>query len=621
MTLDKHRIRQRVRRTLYRLICINFACSLVLAACYPFFTRNIVSFMSWGFIAMAGVSNTAHLYLAVSLAFFAGVYVKGAGRWLVTAAALMLGLCQLLLLSDLFIYRLFKFHINGMVLTLLFTEGTGDSIHLSLMTQAAIAVMVCGVLAGEVLLGCRLHHRFGDRPLSRKPMVWCLAAVFFMVLADKATYAVGDLFNQRSVTRFSQVYPLYQPLTIKRFMRKKFGYEPAPAALEGMDLVNSGLNYPHEPIRRDPSGFNMNILWILVDAMRFDMVTPELTPNIHDFSETALRFRQHYSGGNCTRFGVFSLFYGLNGYYWHRMLEERNGPVLVDTLKTAGYDIRIITSVTSSNPEFNKTCFVNVKDRIYDDHPGPDAVTKDPAATDNLISWLKNRDSTAPFFGFLFYDAPHGPYAYPDAFEIDTPAERTPNYLTLGKADAGRLKNGYRNAVRFSDHEVGRVLEALRSEGLMESTVIVISADHGEEFYEAGHLGHNSAFTRFQTHVPFLMRMPGQPAGDVDRLTSHLDVAPTFMALLGVTNAPETYAQGTSLLSGAARTYAEVASWDDYGLIYPDHLFVFSLASYKPGALATYDSDYRVIEDDRAFVNQCMGDISAVFSGLNRFRF
>ena len=149
--------------------------------------------------------------------------------------------------------------------------------------------------------------------------------------------------------------------------------------------------------------------------------------------------------------------------------------------------------------------FVKLGRFITDDLPGVRADTRDPALVETFIGWLGERDVKKPFFAFLFFDAPHGPYIYPDEFDRYKPSNRSPNYVTTGKKEALPLYNSYRNAVCFDDHLVGKVLGEVKKRGLLEDTVILITGDHGEEFYESGFWGHTSAFSKYQSRVSYVL--------------------------------------------------------------------------------------------------------------------
>ena len=94
--------------------------------------------------------------------------------------------------------------------------------------------------------------------------------------------------------------------------------------------------------------------------------------------------------------------------------------------------------------------------------------------------------------------------------------------------------------------------------------------------------------------------LPGRaPGAAVKRPTSHMDIAPTLLKLLGVKNPPSDYSSGMDLFSGTARTFLSVFSWDTSALIKDDYALVMPLEAYK-GGLRLYDPDYKQIPGRKA---------------------
>ena len=66
----------------------------------------------------------------------------------------------------------------------------------------------------------------------------------------------------------------------------------------------------------------LNIVWLVSESWRWDMLNPEIMPNTWAVTQNAHRFTRHYSGGNGTRMGMFAMFYGLYGTYWFPFLHS-----------------------------------------------------------------------------------------------------------------------------------------------------------------------------------------------------------------------------------------------------------------------------------------------------------
>ncbi|MFZ4855528.1 MAG: sulfatase-like hydrolase/transferase [Desulfuromonadaceae bacterium] len=308
---------------------------------------------------------------------------------------------------------------------------------------------------------------------------------------------------------------------------------------------------------------------IVIDSWRFDMISAEATPNIWQFASNSTVFDQHYSSANATRFGIFSLFYGLYGTYWHSFLAEQRGPVLLAELKKRGYEMGIFASAPLSNPEFDRTVFIEANDSMKNKVEGNRPVDRDQQITKNMLNFI-NKTNNQPFFGFLFYDAPHAKQ-FPESFAINKPYITSPNYLTLNKkTDPLPIINNYKNALRFVDSEVGEVLTTLQSKGKLKDTVVLITGDHGEEFNDLnlGYWGHNSNFAQYQTRTPLVLHVPGQLPQHFNHLTTHLDVAPTLMRnLFASTTDPSKYSNGTYLTDTRPRSFVLVSTWASFAMI------------------------------------------------------
>jgi hypothetical protein len=329
---------------------------------------------------------------------------------------------------------------------------------------------------------------------------------------------------------------------------------------------------------------------VVLEGLRADMLNPRVMPHLWAFSQQALRFRRHYSSGNGSRMGIFGLLYGLAGSHWHSFLAERQGPVLLEVLKGLGYSFKVLSSTRLTFPEFRKTAFVGLSPFIEDSLKG-DSAQRDALLMERLIGFL--REARRPFFAFAFLNASHQPYTYPKAFERFGPtAQEEINYFKKIQAhQAALLKNRYMNALYWDDHLLGLLFESLKEEGLLKDTVVLITGDHGEEFLEGGYFGHTSSFSDYQVQVPLVLYVPGETPREVRALSSHLDVPPTLLGLLGFENPPQEYCQGQSLLGPRRRPYVVSSSWRRLCIITAEQRLVVGTGGYAAWEL--YDSAYR----------------------------
>jgi len=601
-------------------LLINAFVSAFLNYAYIMFMPGIDTTLSRVYVHVALVAHTASVYLVLGLVFSA--VALASGRVWVTSALMVLTLSAMHMLNilDIIVFRIFRYHLNSMVVTLVFTEGARDSLHIGWKTVLTYAAASSVIVGFEIWLTLTCMRKLAQRPRSVRFMTACLILAVASVAADKTAYALADLYNVRDVTRFTRVFPLYQRTTVKHFARKYLGVKTDPSDTVTIRGRGKTLAYPLEPLERARREHLPNIVWIVIDAWRFDMLNEEVTPNILAFSRRATVFSNHLSGGNATRFGIFTLFYGVYGTYWHSFLSENQSPVFLDELARLGYDFRIISSSSLSNPEFRRTAFVKLAPYITDDLPGSMADTRDPALAETFISWLEKRDTTRPFFGFLFFDAPHGPYIFPKDFEKFKPSTRSPNYVTSGRKDARALFNSYKNAVFFDDHLTGKVLSALERHGLLKDTIVLITGDHGEEFFETGYWGHTSTFSRYQAHVSCVLYIPGRGQETIRHPTSHLDVVPTFMKILGYTTSPRMFSNGGDMFGHTRDAYRVVSGWDEAALVYDDMTIVMPTQSYLAGtSQVRRNADYAFVADERTQLRRRQGDIVSVIRSMSAF--
>jgi len=605
-----------------KFLFVNFILSVALGYRY---LPDGLGFGSTVFVWVSLLANTFMLYSPLILLSFFFIWSLPYRGWTFFFNVALLFLFQFFLLIDTVVYSIYNFHINGAVITIFTSGGFGDSVSLGTFTTIlAIVILLLFVLMEFFLLrffAGRAHNSGYRKRAKLSVLLWI---GFAFLLTDKITYAVADMYNVTSIIRFVKILPLYQPLTIKSFMEKTFGFEIDREDELRLSGENKTLNYPKNQLVYDEqTSEKPNVLVIFFDAWRYDMFTPEVTPNVWKFSQDANVFANHYSGGNASRFGVFSLFYGISGYYWHKVLAERRSCVLIDELQKLDYDFYISASTRLTYPEFRKTCFIKIPEFIHDDIKGENAVDKDPQLAKGFMDYLRQRKESGeqkPFFSFLFFDAPHGT-DYPPDCEKFVPTQRSVNYLKIDddKENVKMMRNTYKNTIYFNDALAGDILQALRKDGYLENTIVIFSADHGQEFYENGFFGHCSAFDKYQTKVPFVVHWPGKEAQKHEKMSSHLDFVPTLLSELGVSNPASDYSQGQDLWASDGHEFVQSSGWDDAALIYPDGYFVFSVETYKAGLFEARDKDYKLVENQKKMVSQKRANLLKTIKGFSEF--
>jgi arylsulfatase A-like enzyme len=162
-------------------------------------------------------------------------------------------------------------------------------------------------------------------------------------------------------------------------------------------------------------------------------------------------------------------------------------------------------------------------------------------------AWLAApKPDQRPFFLFVHYMDPHDPYfvhpfdgeGYARVANPNPPPEVAEKYRRL-----------YDGEIAYLDQHLGALFDDLKARGLYDSSLVMLTADHGEEFHEHGGWWHGTTLYDEQIHVPLIVKPPGTPAATagrvVETLATSLDIAPTILTAAGVT--PPAVLQGHAL--------------------------------------------------------------------------
>lgn len=166
--------------------------------------------------------------------------------------------------------------------------------------------------------------------------------------------------------------------------------------------------------------------------------------------------------------------------------------------------------------------------------------------TDRAICWLQDNDKK-DFFLWLHYFDPHGPYTPPEEYLPNraAPAGMTTAFDELADIRGGWLKLSpeqrkwvralYDSEVRYVDKNVGRLLEHLRQAGLYEDSLIVLTSDHGDEFWEHDGFDHGHSLYNELLRVPLMIKLPGHiESKRVSEAVSLESVMPTILDICGI---------------------------------------------------------------------------------------
>ncbi len=354
----------------------------------------------------------------------------------------------------------------------------------------------------------------------------------------------------------------------------------AAAGLLWLTIAGAGFSLrvgrnPPEPVARRPltASRPAPILWVLMDALRADTLYAQdfrNAPALGDFAQDALVFTDAESTASWTIPSVATLFTGI-----HNTTTDASAGLLPDWAPTVAAHLRAAgyaTHAVVDNPLLERrngfaagfdTFFQRSGFRFAFSSPFfrllPEVVEEGlrfglPVAeygaagvTDEAIRVIA-RDEGAPLFLYVHYMDPHAPY-YRHAGDEPDPQDSEPitfwsvrDQLFKAPADPPNeaqlrwLRHRYTGEVRYLDQHLGRLLRAWRQR-FGDRGLVVLTADHGEEFFEHGFLSHSHTVHREVIRVPLVVKLPsalGVAARKVETPVGHIDLLPTTLDVVGV---------------------------------------------------------------------------------------
>lgn len=322
-----------------------------------------------------------------------------------------------------------------------------------------------------------------------------------------------------------------------------------------------------------PGAARPDILLVVVDTLRADHVgvygaVRPTTPSLDALAKGGVVFRRAHSHSGWTLPAMASLLTGRLPHE-HGMGRDPKDlgafgklpadvPTLAELLGDAGYDCGAVVNNTFLAPSFGfRRGFGDDYDYVG---AGQDEIRSAETSVDAALQWIEHGDR--PYFFLLHLMEPHMWYAPPasvrgtfapvDGASIPVPFTDAAmmalqsGQVRLNAAQLDALTALYDEEILAVDHALGRLFAALRRSPRWASTVVVVTADHGEGFGDHGLWEHGNSLYGELTHVPLIVRGPGIAPGEVTTLVQHADVFRTILSFAGV--APPAGSAGRPLL-------------------------------------------------------------------------
>jgi arylsulfatase A-like enzyme len=390
-----------------------------------------------------------------------------------------------------------------------------------------------------------------------------------------------------------------------------------PAAAASMTALAAWV-LSNVPGARAAADARPNVLVIAADSLRADRLDPRVAPHLTALAARATRFDRAYVSIPRTfpswvtlLTGRHSHHHGIRSMFPRWEDRTRDFDALPERLARAGYATGVVSDYAGDVfsridlgfervdvPEFDFRQLVRQQAleretpllAVLHSRPGRSAFpvmrelndAADPSMlARDAVRAMRALEDRGPFFLTVFFSTAHFPYAAPapyygmftdptyrGRFKYDKPVGLGDD-APADDRDAAQVRALYDGAVRSIDDAAQTILDALSRDGLSSSTIVVVTADHGETLFEHGRgVGHGDhLFGDEGTHVPLVVADPRHPTPRREpAIVRDVDLAPTLYALTGV--APPADEDGVSLapaLDGrplpAQRAYAETELW------------------------------------------------------------
>lgn len=497
---------------------------------------------------------------------------------------------DLFLLADILVFNVYRFHIDMLFIemTLFDFQGIGISWGMSLLA----VIVFLGVVTLQVLFFSKAKQL-----IMIKTKYINIGILAFFILGQ-GLHIWGHFTKQESILAYTPYMPYFAPITSTKNMATLQQRYPelivvnksSSAPVIDNQTSSQRFNYPIKPLVFD-KGDNkapLNVLMFVVESWRADMLTSDITPYIAEFATKSHQFNNHYSGGNVTVSGLFSLMYGLNPSY---LASAQSAPFKHQTMLTKSFSQRGYDISSYSGSNFNRFAmkpmfFGEISDPGFIYPQKSSSSKNDLAVTTEVINDLKINTSDKPWFKFVFLTSSHHDYDYPEHHKKFLPTPKvTAEFLVNKQISAQPFLNDYQNSLHYIDSLFKQIHQTLIKSGQDKNTLIVITSDHGEEFNDnkQGFWGHGSNFTKAQTTVPLVMYIPGQKKliKETNR-SAHVDIVPTLLKHVLNTASPLShYSSGFDLFDLPAQRGVAMASYIDKAYLVDNTIYSSGLLTNK----------------------------------------
>ncbi|MGN6106353.1 MAG: sulfatase-like hydrolase/transferase, partial [Kofleriaceae bacterium] len=348
-------------------------------------------------------------------------------------------------------------------------------------------------------------------------------------------------------------------------------------------LANASVVVPGEAPAIKRGAPPKYVLFVIMDSLRADRVhafnnkARAETPVLDKLAESSTLFTQHYVQGNESQVSHASKWTSMylakhKATEWKDTLADRY--VTIDEVaKKSG---KFVAGVSANGYIRPSRGFGSAWDS-YVNHIEAKAGLKGADVIEKGVSFLEPK-KTQPWFLYLGLIDTHVTWRAKQPWLDKYSPGYTGRFATqfgddgpggfakdLSDKEKEHVRALYDSNVSYQDDQLGKLIEKLKSWGVWDETMLILTADHGDEQWEDGRVGHAGSQKETLIHVPLLIHYPPMfPAGRIQSGTEGVDILPTVADALGVANDPEW--QGMSLipLANGALPYPLISTSSQY---------------------------------------------------------
>ncbi len=436
-------------------------------------------------------------------------------------------------------------------------EIFAETILVAGLGAAALLVLLFPVLAavGRSVLGLR------DLGMARLSVVVGGAAWLFAAYSLNKTTWFPPALSAGGIAANAGVAVLFLAITVALYhvlhtrLKLDFGggwagftrlYRGPAFALLAVAFVGFQLYAGYRLSAQQPQG--PNLLFITIDTLRADRLgcygyERNTSPAIDRLAREGTLFEHCYAQRGLTWPSLTSIMTALypktHGVLKNQWMLDGQFITLAEILKNKGYK----TGAFLAN-------FYYAPNRGFDVKKGGEVGDLDKTVTRDALAWMNRLNPEKDrFFMWVHYKNPHDPYTppqryidmfdstYTGPFDGSRPVLDSiyVNQIDLSERDLAYINALYDAEIRTTDVYIDRLLNRLDEMGLTDNTLVVFSADHGEELYDRNYyFFHSCSMYDGVLRIPLIFRMPGiVPAGKVvSNQVESIDITPTILQLM-----------------------------------------------------------------------------------------